>query len=55
MYHNKNKAILNQLRQNGPCHLSGDGRCDTPDHNAKYLTYSLMDQATNNIVTMSVT
>jgi len=52
----KEKAILlNMLNQKGPCRLCGDGRCDSPGHNAKYMTYSLLDQETNNIISMSVT
>ena len=35
--------------------LSGDGRCDSPGYNAKYLTYSMLDQATGKILAMSVT
>ena len=41
--------------KNDGCYFSGDGRCDSPGHNAKYLTYSLADQGTGKIVTMSLT
>ena len=30
--------------------MSGNGRCDSPDHPAKYCTYSLMDQNSGNIL-----
>lgn len=30
--------------------LLGDGRCDSPGHSAKYLTYSFMDAATKKII-----
>lgn len=33
-----------------PLELSGDARCDSPGHSAKYCTYSLMDQRTNTIL-----
>ena len=39
------------MKEKGPCYLSGDGRCDSPGHNAKYLTYSFMDKNTIRIVT----
>ena len=32
-----------------------DGRCDSPGHSAKYLTNSMLDQATNTIASISVT
>ncbi|XP_057291350.1 uncharacterized protein LOC130613956 [Hydractinia symbiolongicarpus] len=35
--------------------LSGDGRCDSPGHNAKYLTYSLFDQRLNKVTSVSLT
>jgi len=35
--------------------LSGDGRCDSPVHNAKYLTYSFMDKNTNKILAFTLT
>ena len=43
------------MKRHGVYHLSGDGRCDSPGHNAKYLTYSLMDKFTNRILAFSLT
>ena len=37
------------------CYLSGNGRCDSPGLSAKYLNYSILDQAANNTASMSVT
>lgn len=34
--------------------LSGDGRCDSPGHNAKYGTYTMIDQETDKIVDFNV-
>ena len=44
-------SILNQRES----FLCGDGRCDTPGHNAKYLTYSLFEQNIKKIIVMSTT
>ena len=54
-YCRENNSILNQLKEQGSCRLSGDGRCDSSGHNAKYLTYSFMDQITNKIAAMTIT
>ena len=54
-YCRENNSILNQLKEQGSCRLSGDGRCDSPEHNAKYLTYSFMDQITNKIAALTIT
>ena len=35
--------------------LSGDDRCDSPGHNAKYLTYLFLDQSSNKIAGLIVT
>ena len=35
-YCREKNSILNQLKEQGSCRLSGDGRCDSPGHNAKY-------------------
>ena len=35
--------------------ISGDKRCDSPGHNAKYLTYTFFEHSINKIVVMSVT
>ena len=52
----KSKVILlNMLKQKGPCQLCGGGRCDNPGCNAKYMTYSMLDQETNNVISMSMT
>ena len=34
--------------------LSGDGRCDSPGHNAKYGTYTMIDQQTAKIVDFQI-
>ena len=47
--------ITTELVKKDSCYFSGDGRCDSPGHNAKYLTYSLADQGTCKIVIMSLT
>ena len=49
------KSILEEVKEKGPCYLSRDGRCDSPGHNAKYLSYSFMDKNTNEIVPFSLT
>ena len=34
--------------------LSGDGCCDSPGHNAKYGTYTMIDQETDKIVDFDI-
>lgn len=34
--------MLDEVKSNGPVNLIGDGRCDSPGHNAKYCTYTMM-------------
>ena len=43
------------MKKKGHCRLSGDGRCDSPGHNAKYLTYSMFDQLKSKIISMAAT
>ena len=54
-YSRMNTSLVNRLKNEGECKLSGDGRHDSLDHNAKYVTYSLMNQQTNEIVAFAVT
>ena len=54
-YCRESNSILNQLKDKVSCRLSGDGRRDSPRHNAKYLTYSFIDQITNKITAMTIT
>ena len=54
-YIEKSKAILEDVKQAKLIDLSGDGRCDSPGHNAKYLTYSFMDKSANKIGAFSLT
>ena len=52
----KSKAIIEEIKEGGNIiDLSGDRRCDSPGHNAKYLTYSFIDKSTNKIVAFSLT
>ena len=46
---------MTQMKKKGRCRLRGDGRCDSPGHNAKYLTYSMFDQLKSKIISMAVT
>ena len=46
----KEKAIIFSNSYEKELILCGDGRCDSPSHNAKYLTYSLYDQIQKKIV-----
>ena len=43
------------MNSSDSCCLSGDGRCDSPGHNAKYLTYSFLDQSSDKIAGLAVT
>ena len=54
-YIEKSKAILEDMKHTKWIDLSGDGRCDSPVHNAKCLTYSFMDMSTNKIGAFSQT
>ena len=50
-----NASVTHRLIEQGSCELSGDGWCDNPGYNAKNLTYSLMNQETNDIIAFSIT
>ncbi|KAL1423496.1 hypothetical protein MTO96_000024 [Rhipicephalus appendiculatus] len=43
------ERLLTQLRSNN-LQLAGDGRCDSPGHSAKYLTYSFLCPDSGNII-----
>ena len=43
------------MKQAKSIDLSGDGRCDSPGHNTKYLTYYFMDKSTHKIGAYSLT
>ena len=43
------------MKQTQSIDLIGDGRCDSPGHNAKYLTYSFVDKGTNKTGAFSLT
>ena len=49
-----NASLVSRLEVKGECKISGDGRHDSPGHNAKYVTYPLMNQQTNEIITFAV-
>ena len=54
-YEKQHKDVIKTLKdKKSPVNLCGDGRSDSPGHNAKYGTYSLMDEATGNIIDFSL-
>ena len=48
------RALVQALCRQDSVNLNGDGRCDSPGHNAKYGTYTLMDDNTGKIASFSV-
>ena len=44
------KKMINILRSRNLIVLIGDGRCDSPGHNAKYCTYTFMESETGKVV-----
>ena len=45
--------MLLQILQSQLYVFSGDGRCDSPGNNTKYLTYTFLECSINKIVAMS--
>ena len=46
-------SVFNELKDTELC-LSGDGLCDSPGHNAKYGTYTMIDQSGDKIVNFQI-
>ena len=49
------RNLLDKIKNKGGRVLSGDGRCESLGHNAKYLTYSFLDQELKKIINFSDT
>lgn len=54
MWSKKHEEVVQDLKQKDVVKLNGDGRCDSPGHNAKYGTYTFMDSDTSKIVEFKV-
>ena len=50
----KHENKLIQQSENKHSTLGGDGHWDTPGHSAKYVSYTLMDIDSNNILVTSL-
>ncbi|XP_046854019.1 uncharacterized protein LOC124447173 [Xenia sp. Carnegie-2017] len=46
-------AVIAEAKKSGSLNVNGDGRCDSPGHNAKYGTYTMMADS-GKIVTFNV-
>ena len=46
--------VRQELVNKGAINLNGDGHCDSPGHNAKYGTYTLMHNDSSKVVAFSV-
>lgn len=54
-YNTQQKEIIDEIKkQDQAIDLCGDGRSDSPGHNAKYGTYSLMDESSGKIIDFSL-
>ena len=55
VYEKQRKDVTETIKkEDTPVNLCGDGRSDSPGHNAKYGTYSLMDETSGKIVDFSL-
>ena len=54
-YEEQSNKAYDEIKKHGDYSFCGDGRCDSPGHNAKYLTYSFLDKVTNKIFDFSLT
>ena len=54
-YSKMNASITHRLIEQGLCKLNDDCRFDSSGYNAKYVTYPLMNQKTNEVIAFSVT
>ena len=52
-WHQEQNSVFSELGDKD-LWLSGDGRCDSPGHNAKHGTYTMIDQHTGKIVDFHV-
>ena len=50
---NERTILISEIKKKPAC-SSGDGRCDSPGHCAKYVTYSILDQASNKVIDMEI-
>ena len=53
-WENEQQMVRQELAVKDAVNLNGDGRCDSPGHNAKYGTYTLMDDDSGKVVAFSV-
>ena len=48
------RNVVLELRNKAAVKITGDGRCDSPGHSAKYGTYSVMDSESGKVVDFNV-
>ena len=48
------RQVIESICSKDIVYLNGDGRCDSPGHNAKYGTYTLMDNDSGKVAAISL-
>ena len=51
---NERTILISGIKKKPACSLSVDGCCDSPGHCSKYMTYSILDQASNKVIDMEI-
>ena len=54
VYTTNRTLLLESAKEKSEIHLLADGRCDSPDCNAKYGTYTLMDSQSGHILDFDI-